>query len=180
MTLTPGAALAIFVVVLVAERLLELAWSARNVARLRARGAVEYGRRHFPMFVVLHTAFPLMLAWEVLTGRAHPGAAWPLWLALFLAAQALRAWSMASLGERWNVRVWVVPGLPPVRSGPYRFLSHPNYFAVVLELLAGPMMFGAWRTALVIGVANAAALSLRVRVEERALTEASPPATAVR
>jgi len=178
--LTPGAALAIFLAVLVAERLFELAWSARNIARLRARGAVEYGRGHFALFVALHVIYPLMLAWEVLILRAHPDASWRGWLVVFVLAQALRFWAIATLAERWNVRVWVVPGLPPVRSGPYRFFPHPNYLAVVAELVAGPMMFGAWRTALVIGIANAAALAVRLRVEERALAEASPPPTAVR
>jgi methyltransferase len=179
-TLTPGAALAIFLALLVAERLFELAWSARNIARLRARGAVEYGRGHFPLFVAIHVIYPLMLAWEVLTRRAQPGPSWHAWLVVFVLAQALRVWAIASLGERWNVRVWVVPGLAPVRSGPYRFLSHPNYVAVVAELVAGPMMFGAWRTALAIGIANAAALTVRLRVEERALAEASPPSPTTR
>ena len=173
MTLTPGIALAIFLAVLVAERLFELVWSARNVARLRARGAVEYGRGHFPLFVAIHVIYPLMLAWEVLSWRAIPGAAWPAWLALFIAAQALRFWAIASLGERWSVRVWVLPGLAPVRDGPYRWLRHPNYVAVTAELLAGPMMFGAWRTALIIGIANAVALAVRIPVEERALAEAA-------
>jgi methyltransferase len=93
---------------------------------------------------------------------------------VFVVAQALRFWTIASLGERWNVRVWVVPGMAPVRTGPYRFFPHPNYLAVVAELIAGPMMFGAWRTALAIGIANAAALTVRLRVEERALAEAFP------
>src|SRR5213075_1773243 len=166
--------LTLFLALLVAERVFELGWSARNIARLRARGAVERGRGHFPLFVAIHVAYPLMLAWEVLSERAYPGPAWPVWLGLFLAAQALRFWAVASLGERWNVRVWVIPGLAPVRDGPYRFLSHPNYVAVVVELLAGPMIFGAWRTALAIGIANALALAVRIRVEERALAEAAP------
>jgi methyltransferase len=86
-------------------------------------------------------------------------------------AQALRYWAIATLGPRWNVRVIVVPGLPVVARGPYRFLRHPNYLAVVLEGVALPLIHCAFWTALVFTVANAALLRVRIRVEERALAE---------
>lgn len=84
-------------------------------------------------------------------------------------AQGLRWWCIATLGPRWNTRILVVPGLPPVRSGPYRWLDHPNYVAVVVEGLALPLAGGAWRTAAGFGVLNAALLRVRVRAEEQAL-----------
>jgi len=163
----------VYIAVISLERFVELLVSRAHVRRLAARGAVEFGVEHFPIFVVLHAAFPLALAWEVLGGHAHAPHAWPLWLAAWLLAQGLRAWAMASLGAFWNVRVWVVPGVTPVARGPYRWLRHPNYLAVALEFLAGPMMFGAWRTAVVFSVLNAVALAIRIPVEQRALAWAA-------
>ena len=94
-------------------------------------------------------------------------------LAVVLAAQALRWWCIATLGRRWNTRVIVVPGLPLVRRGPYRWLSHPNYVAVVVEGFALPLVHTAWITALVFTVLNAALLTVRIRVENRALAAAA-------
>jgi hypothetical protein len=102
-------------------------------------------------------------------------------LALVLAAQALRWWCIVTLGRQWNTRVIVVPGLPRVTGGPYRFLSHPNYVAVVIEGFALPLVHSAWITALVFTLCNAVLLSVRIRVENRALprcpwpTAAGPP-----
>ena len=164
---------------LLIERLYELRLSARHARALRARGAVEHGRGHFPMLVALHTAFPIALATEVglaigsERSATTPLAGWPLWLALFLGAQGMRRWAMRALGEFWNVRVWVLPGASRIRRGPYRFLRHPNYVAVVVEFLAAPLMFGAWRTAVAFSLMNLVALAVRVRVEERALTQAA-------
>jgi len=83
-----------------------------------------------------------------------------------LVAQALRYWAIASLGDRWNTRIIVVPGLEPVTRGPYRFLRHPNYVAVVLELAAVPLIHGAWVTAAVFTLGNALLLLVRIRADE--------------
>jgi methyltransferase len=169
----PVAGLALFLVLLATQRARELTLSARHERALRLRGAVEHGGTHFPLLVALHVLFPALLIAEVLALGARPPASWPAWLAVLLAAQALRLWTMVALGERWTARIWVVPGEALVTGGPYQFLRHPNYVAVVLELLAAPMMFGAWRTAIVIGVLNGLALSVRIRAEDRALAGAS-------
>ena len=165
----PVGALAALLAYLVLERGYELALSARHDRRLRAAGAIEHGRSHFPLLVALHALWPLALVAEVAWRHARPDPGWPAWLALFVAAQALRAASIAALGERWTTRVLVVPGADLVRRGPYRFMRHPNYLAVIVELAAAPLMFGAWRTALAATVVNLVALAIRVRVEERAL-----------
>jgi len=173
----PGATVAgltVYLVALVAERLGELWLSRRNLARLAARGAVEVHRGHFWMFVVLHTAYPIALVSEVIAG-ARPPAAWPLCLGFWLVAQGLRAASMLALGERWNARIVVLPGEPPVSGGIYRWLAHPNYVAVALEFVAAPLMFGAWRTAGAFSALNALAMTVRVPAEERALREAAAP-----
>ncbi len=166
-------ALAGFLLMVVAQRAAELALSARHARRVRARGAREHGRGHFPLLVLVHVLFPSSLAAEVLWLGARPGPLWPLWAALWLGAQALRYAAIRALGERWNVRIWVVPGAPLVKRGPYRFLRHPNYVAVGVELLAAPLLFGAWRTALAISTLNGLALGVRIRAEERALREAA-------
>jgi methyltransferase len=155
-----------------AERLVELGISRRHAEALRARGAVEHGRGHFPLFVLLHTLLPLGMIAEVAFVGARPGALWPLWLSLFLLAQALRIAAIRALGPHWNVRVLVVPGAALVRSGPYRWLRHPNYLAVAIELLAAPLLFGAWRTAITASLLNALALAVRIRCEEKALASA--------
>jgi len=159
----------LFVALLSAQRLFELRLSRRHARALRARGAIEHGAAHFPLLVLVHVLLPLGILFEVFALGARPPALWPLWAALFAGGQLLRYAAIRALGESWNVRVLVVPGAPLVRSGPYRFLRHPNYVAVVLELFAAPMIFGAWRTAVVVSALNALALAVRIRCEEAAL-----------
>jgi methyltransferase len=166
-------ALTAYLFYVVAHRLSELRVSARNQRALAARGGHEVGRGHFALFVILHTLYPIGLATEVLTRGTHPGPLWPLWLALLIAAQALRTAAQGALGERWTVRVWVVPGLAPVTGGIYRWIRHPNYAAVTIELVAGPLLFGARRTAFVASAINLAALLIRIPIEERALRDAA-------
>lgn len=159
----------VFVAALTLQRLGEMALSARHEHRLAEMGAREHARGHFPLLLLVHVLFPLALLFEVFRLGARPGPEWPVWLAVIAAAQSLRVATMRALGERWHVRIWVVPGMPLVRRGPYRFLRHPNYLAVVVELVAMPLLFGAWRTALGISALNAVALAIRIRAEERAL-----------
>ena len=161
--------LAGFLMVHIAQRLSELRISLRNARALRAGGAVESGQGHYPWIIAMHALFPIALTAEVLLFGARPGRFAVVWLILWFGAQLLRWSAMHALGERWTTRVLVIPGAPLVRTGPYRWLRHPNYAAVVIELFAAPMMFGAWRTAVLFTVANAIALSVRIRCEQRAL-----------
>ncbi|GAB3036309.1 isoprenylcysteine carboxyl methyltransferase [Nocardioides flavus (ex Wang et al. 2016)] len=152
------------------ERVAELVVSTRNARWSMERGGVEHGLGHFPFMVVLHTALlvgALAEAW-IRQPQVPSVLAWSM-LAVVVASQALRWWCIATLGRRWNTRVIVVPGLPPVRSGPYRFLRHPNYVAVVVEGIALPLVHAAWITAVVFTVLNAALLTVRIRVEDAAL-----------
>ena len=159
-----------FLLLLGAERLLELALSRRNAARAFARGAVEVGRGHFPFLASAHGLFLAACAAEVLLlARPFPGAIGWIALGLAIGAQALRYWAIASLGDRWNVRVIVERDAAPVVSGPYRFVRHPNYLAVIVEMLCVPLVHGAWITAVCFSVVNAVLLRTRIRVEEAAL-----------
>lgn len=157
------------------ERLVELRLSLKNAAWSFQRGGVEHGRGHYPAMVVLHTGFLLGCAAEVLAAD-RPFLPWlglPA-LALALACQGLRWWCIRTLGPRWNTRVIVVPGLAPVRDGPYRFLNHPNYVVVALEGLALPLVHSAFVTALAFTALNAALMGVRIRVEEAALRSLPP------
>jgi methyltransferase len=155
------------------ERVAELVVSTRNLRWSRARGGREFGAGHYPTMVALHTG--LLVACVAETGLLHrpfvAGLAFPM-LALLIGTQALRWWCIATLGPRWNTRVVVVPGLPLVAAGPYRWLRHPNYVAVVIEGVALPLIGTAWITAVVFTVANAALLRVRIRTENRALAPA--------
>jgi methyltransferase len=153
------------------QRLLELRYSRRNERRLRMKGAIERGAGHYPVMVGIHALWLVSTLVEgLLRGPGTPWW-WPVPLAAFLLVQPLRYWAILSLGEGWNVRVLVVPGGRLVRSGPYRYFTHPNYVVVIAEVLALPLIFGAWVTALVFSVLNAAFLFVRIREEERALEE---------
>jgi methyltransferase len=156
------------------ERVAELVVSRRNAAWSMARGGVETGRRHYRVMVVLHTG--LLVGALVEVWIRHPTLL-PLLAAsmfvLVLASQGLRWWCISTLGPRWNTRVIVVPGLPLVGSGPYRWLRHPNYVAVAVEGLALPLVHSAWITAAVFTVPNAVLLAVRIRVEDTALDAAA-------
>ena len=155
------------------QRLLELRYSRRNEIRLRASGAVERGAGHYPVMVAIHTLWLVSTLVEGLLGE--PPSWWPVPLAVFLLVQPLRYWAVLSLGENWNVRILVVPGGKLVRSGPYRYFAHPNYVVVAVEVLTFPLIFGAWITAAVFSLLNAAFLYVRIRSENRALRELSRP-----
>ncbi|HEX5566804.1 MAG TPA: isoprenylcysteine carboxyl methyltransferase family protein [Streptomyces sp.] len=163
------------VLAVAAERIVELLVARRNTRWSAARGAVERGRGHYAPMVVLHTGLlggALAEVW--VAGRPFvPVLGWPMF-GVVLASQALRWWCVGALGPRWNTRVIVVPGLPAVASGPYRWLRHPNYVAVVAEGVALPLVHGAWVTAAVFTVLNAALLTVRIRCENAALSSAAP------
>jgi methyltransferase len=156
------------------ERVAELVVSRRNAAWCLRRGGVETGRRHYPVMVVLHTGLLVGMLAEAWLRRPEvgPWLALPM-VALAVASQSLRWWCIGTLGRRWNTRVIVVPDLPLVKSGPYRFFSHPNYVAVVVEGVALPLVHACWITAVLFTVANAVLLTVRLRVENAALAATS-------
>ena len=160
----------LLIALLVVERIFELALSLRNAARARACGAVEVGRGHFRLMAAVHALFLVACLVEPPLQGWHP---LPIVSQVALVgvatAQALRYWAVVTLGDRWNVRILVIPGAAPVTAGPYRFVRHPNYLAVAIELLCVPLVGGAWLTAVAFSLANAALLRTRIRQEEEAL-----------
>ncbi len=156
--------------VIVLERLVELAITQRNRAWALAQGGVEVGEQHYPWMVALHTLLLVSCPAEVwLLDRPFVPALALVMSALLVLTMALRYWAIATLGKRWTTRVICVPGLPVVTGGPYRFLRHPNYLAVVVEVLALPLVHGAWLTAVVFSLGNLLVLRTRIAVEEAAL-----------
>ncbi len=154
------------VVLLVAiQRLLELAYAARNTKALKARGGIEIGAGHYPLIVLVHAGW---LAALLLLVPADAAPSWPL-LAFFCVLQGMRLWVVASLGPFWTTRVITLPDAPLQRKGPYRFMRHPNYAVVVAEILVLPLAFGAWQIALLFTLLNALVLAWRIHVEEGAI-----------
>jgi methyltransferase len=148
------------------QRLVELAISRRNTARLIAAGGVEVGRRHYPALVALHAAW-LAALWLLVPGDAV--IIWPF-LGLFLLLQLGRLWVLRHLGAYWTTRIITLPGAPLVTGGPYRYCRHPNYLVVAGEIAVLPLALGAWPVALIFSLLNAAVLAGRIRVEDAALT----------
>jgi methyltransferase len=160
------------IVAIAAERAAELVVSKRNWAWSRERGGAEFGARHYPVMVVLHTALLAGCLIEAFAMHRPFIAAlgWPM-LAVVVAAQCLRWWCITTLGPQWNTRVIIVPGAARVTGGPYRLFSHPNYVAVVAEGIALPLVHTAWVTAVVFTALNAILLRTRITVENRALAD---------
>jgi len=159
----------LIVLAVAAQRLGELFLANRNTKALLARGAVEIGAKHYPLFVILHAAWLIALAWYALK---DPALVW-IPFVVFLAMQAARVWVIASLGPYWTTRIITLPDAPLVRKGPYRFVRHPNYIVAFVEIITLPLAFGWWEGALVFGVLKAALLAYRIKVEDGVLSERS-------
>jgi methyltransferase len=159
-----------FLGLLAVERGAELAISRANARAAFKRGGFEVGRVHYRLMAVLHTMFFFACAEEVLfLERPFPGVLGFVALGFALLAQGLRYSAVLALGQRWNVRIIVWPDTPPVTRGPYRWVRHPNYVAVAVEIACVPLIHGAFVTAAVFSVANGLLLAVRIAEEERAL-----------
>lgn len=146
------------------QRLIELRLADRNSKRLLAEGAKEHAAGHYPFLVGLHMAWLGALWWWA------PGRPVDLTLLLLFAVlQVGRIWVIATLGRRWTTRIIVLPGAPLVRSGPYRYHSHPNYLIVTAEIAVLPLVFGLVDLALAFSAANVIILWIRIRAEDKAL-----------
>jgi methyltransferase len=152
------------------QRLIELRIAKRNAAYIRALGGYEVGAEHYRWIVLLHASFFASLLFEVVERGQLNSLPAVLPFSVFLLAQVLRIWCLRSLSRFWNTRIFILPGSDPVRRGPYRFLRHPNYTVVALELFTLPLAFGAVYSALLFSLLNALVLRVRIRIEERSLS----------
>jgi methyltransferase len=147
------------------QRLAELVWARRNTRALLAKGAYEVAPEHYPHIVAVHAAWLLglwIVAWNAPVNL--------FWLAIFAVLQGLRVWVLFVLGPRWTTRLLIMPGETLVRSGPYRYLSHPNYAVVAGEIAALPLAFGQPLFALLFTLVNGVILYTRIKAENRALS----------
>jgi len=147
------------------QRLGELVLARRNTERLMARGAIEIGAKHYPLVVSVHAAW-LIALWTF--GRDQDANLFAL--AFFVLLQIMRLWILSSLGSRWTTRIIILRGEPLITSGPYRYVSHPNYAVVVGEIVVLPLALHLPGVAIVFTLLNAAVLVIRVREETRALS----------
>ncbi|MFM2411468.1 MAG: hypothetical protein RL481_2296 [Pseudomonadota bacterium] len=162
----PNWALAILAYV-VFQRLAELVYANANTRRLLAQGGREYGRGHYPLFILLHGSWLVAIAY-LGQPSTHPS---PWLLAAFVASQGLRFWTLASIGRWWTTRIISAPSFSRVRKGPYRIMPHPNYTVVVFEIALLPMLLGAVLLVLPFSIANALLLAWRIRIEAKVLAE---------
>lgn len=164
-----------FLLVVAFERLLELLISKRHERALVRAGQMVVVERLFALMVFVHAGVLVFAAGEArLLDRAfHPWLG-GLALAVFASATALRWWAIRSLGEQWTVRVVAGPALELKAGGPFRYLRHPNYLGVACEVIAIPLIGGAYVTAAVFGLLNAFVLLRRIRLEESTLAGFAP------
>jgi methyltransferase len=154
----------LFICFVIFQRLLELVVAKRNENWARSQGAVEYGQSHYPYMIALHTSFIISIIIEYALTRK----VFDLWIfVFFLVLISFKAWTISSLGKYWNTKILRVPNSAFIKKGPYKYLNHPNYVIVVLEILAIPMVFHLYITAITFTILNAWMLSVRIKEEER-------------
>lgn len=160
----------LFFILIIFQRLAELIIAKRNERNMKQNGAIEFGKGHYPIIVIIHSLFFVGFFFEVVFFKQELSPIWPFMLTLFLFTQAGRLWVLFSLGAFWNTKILVLPQAPTVKKGPYRFIKHPNYLIVTLEFLIIPLLFQAYVTAVIFSVLNAFVLAaVRIPAEERAL-----------
>ena len=155
----------IFISFFVLQRLSELYIARKNEKWLLEQGAVQYGQSHYPFIIALHTLFIVSLIAEYILRGGTP-ISW-IFLAIFIAVLLFKFWALSSLGKYWNTKIYRIPGVYPVKKGPYKFLKHPNYMEVVSEIAIIPLVFHLYYTAIIFTILNAIMLTVRIRVENR-------------
>lgn len=154
---------------IILQRIFELFVAKSNEKWMMQQGAMEFGSSHYRYIVLMHSLFFVSLLLEKLFFNRGLTVVWPIVLFVFVLVQLLRIWVITSLGRYWNTKIIVLPGAPPVRKGPYRYIRHPNYFVVSIELLVVPILFSAYLTASLFTILNVILLTIRIREEELAL-----------
>jgi methyltransferase len=154
----------------IVQRIVELIIAKRNENWMKNQGALEFGTRHYRLMVTMHLLFLASFLYEKLYLNRELSAVWPVLLFGFLLTQILRVWVISSLGRFWNTKIIVLPNAAVVRKGPYRFIKHPNYLVVSIELILIPLLFNAYLTASFFTILNTIMLAVRIPKEEQALS----------
>jgi len=154
---------------IILQRIVELIIAKRNEKWMKKQGAFEFGNRHYKYMVMMHILFFFALLCERVLLERNLSPVWPMFFCLFCLAQLLRIWAISSLGKFWNTKILVLANVEVVRKGPYRFLKHPNYFVVAIEIIVLPLLFNAFYTAFLFTLLNIFMMMIRIPQEEKAL-----------
>ncbi|MGA2026534.1 MAG: isoprenylcysteine carboxylmethyltransferase family protein [Syntrophobacteraceae bacterium] len=157
-----------FLIILAAERAVELVISRRNEMHLKKLGGKESGAAFTRLLVGFHVCWFFSFGMEAAARGANLLCSPKLLILVFLLFRVWHYWCVLSLGRFWNIKIIAIPGAELVRAGPYRFLKHPIYIGVLLETFVYPALFGCWVTALIFGFSNILVLKKRIRQEETA------------
>ncbi|HHW38580.1 MAG TPA: hypothetical protein GXX18_15310 [Bacillales bacterium] len=159
----------LFISLVILQRLAELGIARKNEKWMKANGGYEVGEDHYKYIVMVHILFFISLIMEVSFFNKATSSLWSVFLLFFTLAQGLRVWSLMSLGKFWNTKIIIMSNVNIISTGPYKFIRHPNYLVVVIELLVIPLLFNAFFTAIIFTLLNMVVLSIRIPIEEEAL-----------
>ncbi|WP_077326606.1 isoprenylcysteine carboxyl methyltransferase family protein [Virgibacillus siamensis] len=163
----------LFILVVILQRIIELFIAKQNEIWMKGRGGVEKGEKHYKWFILLHCFFFLSMMTEVVVdGTSNMNFSY-FWFSVFLLTQMCRIWCIQSLGRFWNTKVIILPGVALIRKGPYKYVKHPNYIIVAIELFVIPFMIGAQVTAVIFPILHIMLLRVRIPREEKALRNAA-------
>ncbi len=158
----------IFITVVIVQRICELILSKRNENHLISKGAIEYDKEGYKYIVLMHNLFFISVITEYVFLERQINEYWKILLIIFICTQLLRYWAIFTLGKRWNTKILVLPNTEPIRSGVYKYLKHPNYIAVIIEIAIIPLLFSCYYTTVVFSILNLIVLHRRIRIEEKA------------
>lgn len=164
--------MSVLIGVIICQRLVELYIAKRNEKWMKARGGIERGKKHYKWFIVLHVLFFLSIIAEVSANPAPRQLNYFLFI-IFIATQMGRIWCIYTLGRFWNTKIIVLPRVSLIKKGPYKYMKHPNYLIVLIELFVIPLLLGAYFSAILFPMLHLGLLRLRVPQEDRALTKAT-------
>lgn len=157
----------LFISFIILLRIAELFLAKENEKWLLQNGAVEYGKKHYSLIVALHTLFFISLIIEYTTQQTP---SYSVFILLFyFLLLVFKGWIFASLGKFWNTKIYRIPNFPLIKTGPYKYVKHPNYIVVVAEIALIPLAFHLYYTAIIFSLLNAIILSIRIKEENRAL-----------
>lgn len=160
----------IFLAILIIQRISELLLARRNEKVVRAKGAREYDEKGYKVIVLMHIFFFISLISEYILLDRTINHFWAPLLIFFLIAQIIRYWAISTLGYNWNTKILTTPNTSPIRCGPYKYINHPNYLSVVIEIAVIPLIFSCYITSVIFSVLNLLLLKRRIRIEEKALS----------
>lgn len=159
----------VIISIVIVQRLAELLLARRNASKMFLLGAVEHDMKGYKYIVTMHVSFFIVLVLEFIFMNRTLNVFFPYLFVIFVFAQLLRYWAITSLGVYWNTKIIVLKGSKLIYSGPYKFLKHPNYIAVVIELAVIPLMFSCYVTSLFFTILNLIILKRRIKIETTAL-----------